>query len=54
MVTNLIVGVIGSILGGFLFNLFGLAATGLMGELITATVGAIILIFLLQKFAGKR
>lgn len=54
MVTNLIVGVIGSILGGFLFNLFGLAATGLMGELITATMGAIILIFLLQKFAGKR
>jgi uncharacterized membrane protein YeaQ/YmgE (transglycosylase-associated protein family) len=44
MVTDLVMGVIGSILGGFLFGLLGLAATGLMGSLITATVGAIALI----------
>jgi uncharacterized membrane protein YeaQ/YmgE (transglycosylase-associated protein family) len=53
LVGNLIVGVIGAILGGLLFRLVGLAATGLIGSLICATVGAVVLLFLLQKF-GKR
>ncbi len=44
LVTDLIMGVIGSILGGFLFGLLGLAATGVVGSLVTATVGAIVLI----------
>jgi len=34
--------------GGFLFNLFGLHATGLLGNLVMATVGAIVLIALLR------
>jgi uncharacterized membrane protein YeaQ/YmgE (transglycosylase-associated protein family) len=50
---NLVVGVIGAILGGFLFGLLGLAAIGLLGSLISATVGSIVLLFILQKF-GKR
>lgn len=52
VVTNLIVGVIGAILGGFLFSLVGLGATGLIGSLITATVGAIVLIALLRAMGG--
>ena len=44
LATDLIMGVIGSILGGFLFGVLGLAATGLIGSLVTATVGAIVLI----------
>ena len=44
LITDLIMGVIGSILGGFLFGLLGLTATGLVGSLVTATVGAIALI----------
>ncbi len=50
---NLVVGVVGAVLGGFVFRLVGLAATGLLGSLICATAGAILLLFLLQKF-GKR
>jgi uncharacterized membrane protein YeaQ/YmgE (transglycosylase-associated protein family) len=50
---NLVVGVIGAILGGFLFQLMGLVVVGLLGSLIAATVGAIVLLFLLQKF-GRR
>lgn len=46
---NLVVGVVGAVLGGFLFRLVGLAAFGLIGSLITATVGAIVLLFILQK-----
>lgn len=44
LVTDLIVGVIGAIVGGFLFGLMGLSAKGLVGSLVTATVGAMVLI----------
>jgi uncharacterized membrane protein YeaQ/YmgE (transglycosylase-associated protein family) len=53
LVGNLIVGVIGAILGGFLLRLIGLTSTGLLGELITATLGAVVLLVILQK-VGKR
>ncbi|TVR99781.1 MAG: GlsB/YeaQ/YmgE family stress response membrane protein [Phycisphaerales bacterium] len=53
IVGNLIVGVLGAILGGFLFRLVGLASENLLGSLITATVGAIVLLFLLS-FVGPR
>jgi uncharacterized membrane protein YeaQ/YmgE (transglycosylase-associated protein family) len=46
LVMNLVVGVIGAFLGGFLFRLVGLSAHGLIGSLITATVGAIVLLFI--------
>ena len=53
LVGDLIVGVIGALLGGFLFGLLGIGGGGLLGALITATVGAIILIVLL-RFIGKK
>jgi uncharacterized membrane protein YeaQ/YmgE (transglycosylase-associated protein family) len=49
---TLIVGVIGAVLGGFLFRIVGFAAIGLLGNLISATVGAIVLLFALQKIKG--
>ena len=49
IVGNLVVGVIGAVLGGFLFGLVGLAAIHLIGRLISATVGAVVLLFILQK-----
>lgn len=46
---DLIVGVIGALLGGFLFGQLGIAAGGgLLGSLVVATIGAIILLFLLR------
>ena len=51
IIGNLVVGVIGAFLGGFLFRLLGLLTIGLLGNLISATVGAIVLLFILQKFA---
>lgn len=53
VVNNLIVGVIGAILGGALFHLIGLKAYGLVGQLVTATVGALVLLYLLKKFGKK-
>jgi uncharacterized membrane protein YeaQ/YmgE (transglycosylase-associated protein family) len=51
---NLIVGVIGAILGGLLFGLLGFHATNSLGKLISATVGAILLLVLLVKFGPRR
>lgn len=48
LVGDLIVGVIGAILGGALFGLLGLHAGNLIGSLVTATVGAVVLIYLLR------
>jgi len=44
LITDLIVGVIGAMLGGFLFGLMGLESTGMVGSLVTATVGAVVLL----------
>jgi len=54
IVTDLIMGVIGSILGGFLFRLIGLSADGAIGSLVTATVGAIVLIAGLRLINRQR
>ena len=53
-VTDLIMGVIGAILGGFLFGLLGLSATGAIGSLVTAPVGAIVLIAGLRLINRQR
>ena len=46
---DIVVGVIGALLGGFLFRTFGVAAGGgLLGSLIVATIGAIVLLFVLR------
>jgi len=50
VVGDLVVGVIGAMLGGSLFRALGIAAYGRLGELIVATVGAIVLVALLRLF----
>ena len=47
-VEDLIVGVLGALIGGLVFGLLGTNLGGLVGDLITATVGAVILWFLLR------
>lgn len=54
LASDLIMGVIGSILGGFLFGLLGLSASGPLGSLVTATVGAIALIAGLRAINRSR
>ncbi len=50
---NIIIGVIGAVLGGVLFGLLGIKAAGLIGEIVTATVGALLLLFIISKVKGK-
>jgi uncharacterized membrane protein YeaQ/YmgE (transglycosylase-associated protein family) len=47
LVINLVVGVLGSFLGGFLFGFLRFSFHGLIGPLISATLGAVVLLFLL-------
>ncbi len=44
---NLVVGVLGALLGGFLFGLLGLSAHGFIGSVVMAVVGAVVLLFLI-------
>lgn len=45
---NLIIGVIGALIGGFLFPLLGLAATNLLGQILFALGGAILLLIIIN------
>ena len=46
LIINLIVGVVGAYIGGFLFKFLGLSMHGLIGSFVTAVVGAVVLLFL--------
>lgn len=45
-VGNLIVGVLGAFAGGMVFRLLGLTTTSLLGELVSATVGSVVVLLL--------
>ncbi|MFO1009394.1 MAG: GlsB/YeaQ/YmgE family stress response membrane protein [Planctomycetota bacterium] len=48
LVGDMIVGVIGALLGGWLLGQLGVMPHGSFGLLVTATVGALVLLFLLS------
>lgn len=49
LIGDIIVGVVGAFLGGYLFNVLGLSSGGgTLGSIIVATVGAIVLLLLLR------
>ena len=52
---NLVVGIIGGVLGGWLFSLLGIYSTGgIIGSLVVATIGAIVLLWIVSLFSGRR
>lgn len=50
---NLVIGMIGSVVGGVLFWVLGLGPKNIIGALVTAVVGALVFLFIAQKL-GKR
>jgi uncharacterized membrane protein YeaQ/YmgE (transglycosylase-associated protein family) len=52
--SDLMLGVCGALVGGILFRLVGLGATNIIGSLITATVGAIVFLYLIRAFGQRR
>ncbi|MCU4674521.1 GlsB/YeaQ/YmgE family stress response membrane protein [Catenovulum sp. 2E275] len=45
---NIVIGIVGSIIGGFTFGLLGFSSNNLIGSIIMATVGAIILLYIVR------
>ncbi len=50
---NLVVGVVGALFGGFVIGLVGFHAHGLIAHLITATAGAVGLLYLVEVFRRR-
>lgn len=44
LLANIVIGVIGAVLGGFVFNFLGISVGGLIGSIVTATFGAVLLL----------
>ncbi len=53
LIINLLLGIIGGILGGWVFSLFGFAATGIIGSLVTSVVGAVIFLWIASLFSHR-
>ena len=53
-ITDIILGLVGSVLGGWLFMKLGILGGGFLYSLAAATVGAIILVTIVHLFAGNR
>ena len=55
IVADLCLGLIGGVIGGWIFHLLGIHSYGLVGSLSAATVGAIILVTMARIFSfGRR
>ncbi len=50
---DIIIGIIGAIIGSYLFSLIGMAPVSFLGWLGTATVGAVLLLLVLNAIAGR-
>ena len=56
LVLDLVLGIIGAVVGGFLFNQFGSAGvTGLnLYSLLVAVIGAVVVLAIYHAFTGRR
>ena len=56
LVGDIIVGIIGAFVGGWIFQQLGISTPfgGLAGVIFTAFIGAVVLLFILHLIAGRR
>ena len=56
LILDIVLGIVGAIVGGFVFSLFGAAGvTGLnIYSLIVAVVGAVVVLFIYHALVGRR
>lgn len=53
LITNLIVGVVGALLGAFIANAMGIAFAGFWGSLLVSVVGAVLLLWIVSMVRRK-
>jgi uncharacterized membrane protein YeaQ/YmgE (transglycosylase-associated protein family) len=54
LLTNIIIGIAGAFIGGFLASMLGISVRGFWGTLIAAIVGATLLIVIFRALTGRR
>ena len=54
LLMNFVVGIVGALLGGFLFGLLGMGDGGFIWSLIVATLGAILLLWIVAQVRKRR
>ena len=50
LLINVLVGIVGAFIGNYVFGLLGIMAGGSVGQLVAATIGALILLFVVGLF----
>ena len=45
---NILIGIVGAFLGGWLLGMLGFFPAGIVGEIITATIGAVVLLLIIR------
>ncbi len=53
VVTDLIVGIIGAFVGGFVFSILGVTAYGFWGSFVMSVIGAVVFLMLVGLFSGS-
>jgi uncharacterized membrane protein YeaQ/YmgE (transglycosylase-associated protein family) len=49
---NLLIGIVGAMVGGFVARMLGLTAYNVVGEVVVATMGAILCLYVWQRIRG--
>ncbi len=49
-VSSIVIGIIGAIVGGFIGSLIGIKSSGLIGQLLIATGGAFLVLFVYHRY----
>lgn len=50
---NLLVGLVGSVLGGWIYGMLGISSGGILGSLVMSIIGAVVLIWVVSLFKKK-
>ena len=53
LIWDIVVGVLGAFLGGWLVGALGIAVGGLLAEIVVAFIGALILLFIFRALVGR-
>lgn len=53
LISSMFLGIVGAFVGGPLLGLLGIRSFGFIGGIVTSTIGAVVLIWIVRKLRGK-
>jgi uncharacterized membrane protein YeaQ/YmgE (transglycosylase-associated protein family) len=54
LIGDIVVGLLGAVIGGFLLGFFVHTTVGLIGSIVVAFIGAVVLLFIVRQVTGGR